>query len=219
MSNILYSFRRCPYAIRARLALAYSQQKVLLREIILENKPQELLNISTKGTVPVLYLSNGNVIDESLEIMVWALEQADPDGWLAPSLSSMLDLIDENDFEFKTWLDKYKYADRYPEYSKHDYCLRADDFLLKLNRRLQQTKYLFSHQLSLADIAIFPFIRQFSSVDKAYFEQLPYTQLKDWLTDLTAQPFFQSSMQKYPTWLESAKEFTTFNCTLSKIEK
>ncbi|MFT7053342.1 MAG: glutathione S-transferase, partial [Psychromonas sp.] len=101
MPNTLYSFRRCPYAIRARLAIAVSSQPVFLREIILKNKPAEMLALSSKGTVPVLQLADGSVIDESLEIMVWALEQRDPNAWLQGRLTEMLSLIDENDFEFK----------------------------------------------------------------------------------------------------------------------
>ena len=200
MSNIFYSFRRCPYAIRARLAIAYSQQSVYLREVVLKHKPKEMIELSEKATVPVLQLTNGDVIDESLDIMIWALEYADPKGWLTPNLPLMLELIDENDFEFKNWLDKYKYADRFPQQSVDYYQQRADDFLFKLETKLQGSRYLFGENISLADMAIFPFVRQFAGVDKTYFENLSYRALQNWLTNLTTLPLFISIMSKYPSW-------------------
>lgn len=208
MTHTLYSFRRCPYAMRARLAIAYSQQQVQLREIILKNKPAEMLAISSKGTVPVLQLSNGKVLDESLDIMAWALSHNDPDNWLASDLNQMLSLIDENDFEFKTWLDRYKYADRFPEFKESYYRDQCEDFLIKLEQRLTISQYLFSNQLSLADIAIFPFIRQFASVDTQWFQQTPYQNVKNWLDELINSENFHRIMHKYPTWIESKQEQT-----------
>lgn len=203
MAHYFYSFRRCPYAMRARLALSYSQQKVQLREIILKEKPPEMLQLSSKGTVPVLQLSTGEVIDESLDIMVWALSQHDPDHWLTDDLHTVLALIDENDFEFKAWLDKYKYADRFPEYTEEFYREQCEDFLVKLEQRLKQHTYLFSNTISLADMAIFPFIRQFAGVNKNWFEQAPYPHLQGWLDHLVNSPLFLSIMEKYPTWLST----------------
>ncbi|PKF62216.1 glutathione S-transferase [Psychromonas sp. psych-6C06] len=203
MSHILYSFRRCPYAMRARLAIAYSQQSVQLREIILKEKPDEMLQISRKGTVPVLQLKNGKILDESLDIMAWAISQHDPDDWQTDNMDNMLALIDENDFEFKQWLDKYKYAVRFPENSETYYREQCEDFLVKLEKRLLFNDYLFLNRVTLADIAIFPFIRQFASVDKAWFNDSPYPQLKKWLQELINSPLFESIMQKYPTWLPS----------------
>ncbi|MFT6926074.1 MAG: glutathione S-transferase [Psychromonas sp.] len=203
MTNTLYSFRRCPYAIRARLALAVSSQSVFLREIILKNKPPEMLALSSKGTVPVLQLSDGTVLDESLDIMVWALVEHDPKGWLQGNLIEMLNLIDENDFEFKEWLDKYKYADRFPEYSALYYREQTEDFLMQLENRLGNNPYLFGQHISLADMAILPFIRQFSGVDKEWFEQSPYPLVKAWLAEFLNSQLFTSVMNKYPTWLES----------------
>lgn len=206
MANILYSFRRCPYAMRARLAIAYTQQPVALREISLQCKPEAMLIHSAKGTVPVLVLENGDVLDESLDIMVWALEHCDPDGWLQANLTEMLKLIDENDFEFKIWLDKYKYADRFPELSAEYYRENAEDFLFKLENRLLTSPYLFGEQISLADMAIFPFVRQFAGVDPEYFEATPFVHLQKWLASLINTPLFHSVMQNYPTWLESGQE-------------
>lgn len=207
MPNTLYSFRRCPYAIRARLALAVSSQSVFLREIILKNKPAEMLSLSCKGTVPVLQLANGTVLDESLDIMVWALVQQDPNGWLQGHLNEMLSLIDENDFEFKNWLDKYKYADRFPEYPALYYREQAEEFLMQLENRLSYTPYLFGQQISLADMAILPFIRQFAGVDKDWFEQSDYPFIKVWLAGFINSQLFKSVMNKYPTWLESEQQF------------
>jgi len=119
---ILYSFRRCPYAMRARLAIAYSGIKLELREIVLRNKPEEMLAISPKGTVPVLQLPSGEVIDESIDIMRWALAQHDPNDWYSePYIPAIESLITQNDESFKPWLDRYKYADRYPEQSETYY--------------------------------------------------------------------------------------------------
>lgn len=208
MTHTLYSFRRCPYAMRARLAIAYSLQSVQLREIILKEKPPAMLLLSPKATVPVLQTSDGEVLDESLDIMAWAISQNDPDNWLAGNLHEMLALIDENDFEFKYWLDRYKYADRFPENTENYYRAQCEDFLTQLEQRLSISRYLFSAQISLADIAIFPFIRQFASVDNQWFQQSPYPQLQKWLSELINSQLFLSIMKKYPTWLSSNKAYT-----------
>ena len=206
MNHTLYSFRRCPYAMRARLAIAYSQQQVALREITLKIKPEAMIALSAKGTVPVLQLSNGSVLDESLDIMVWALEKSDPDGWLNADLSEMLNLIDENDFEFKTWLDKYKYAERFPQQTADYYREQAQEFLFKIENRLLASPYLFGERISLADMAIFPFIRQFSAINQTCFEKSPYPRLQIWLAHFNNSTLFHSVMKKYPTWLESGEE-------------
>ncbi|PKG38366.1 glutathione S-transferase [Psychromonas sp. Urea-02u-13] len=208
MKHCLYSFRRCPYAMRARLAIAYSGQSVQLREIILKEKPAEMLALSSKGTVPVLALQSDEVLDESLDIMGWALSLNDPDQWLSGNIHAMLALIDENDFEFKGWLDRYKYADRFPEYEESYYREQCEDFLIQLEQRLANSDYLFSEKLSLADIAIFPFIRQFAAVDQTWFQQAPYPHLQKWLDSLINASLFKSIMQKYPTWLTSQTEHT-----------
>jgi len=206
MDHVLYSFRRCPYAMRARLAIAYSQQHVQLREVILKEKPPEMLQLSPKGTVPVLQLNNGDVLAESVDIMAWALSQHDPDNWLAGDIHGMLALIDKNDFEFKANLDKYKYADRFPEQRAVDYRAQCEYFLVRLEQRLSVNHYLFSGQISLADMAIFPFIRQFASVDKVWFEQSPYPQLQRWLASLINSRLFTTIMQKYPIWLVTQQQ-------------
>lgn len=206
MTHILYSFRRCPYAIRARLAIAYSQQTVQLREIILKDKPAEMLKISHKGTIPVLQLSSGEVLEESLDIVVWAISKNDPDSWLSNDIHNMLDLIDENDFEFKGWLDRYKYSDRFPNYSKAFYREQCEEFLVKLETRLQNNRYLYSSKISLADIAILPFIRQFALVNEQWFKSSPYPSLQQWLYTFLETPLFNSVMHKYTPWLTARQE-------------
>ena len=199
MKPILYSFRRCPYAMRARFALIYAGIQLEHREILLKNKPQAMLDVSPKGTVPVLVLEDVQVIDESLDIMLWALEQHDPDDWLSHK-EQALALIDINDNTFKQWLDKYKYADRFPEYSQNDYRSQAELFLQKLEQQLCQFTFLCGEQPILADFAIFPFIRQFAFVDKAWFDKAPYPKLQTWLNTHLESSLFEKVMYKHPVW-------------------
>ena len=161
--------------MRARLAIATAQVEVELREIELRNKPESLLLASPKGTVPVLQLGNSEVIDESRDIMLWALQQHDPELWLEKHwLNQAEQLIQWNDGEFKYYLDRYKYADRYPERSELEYREQGKFFLTELERRLSQQLYLCGDHFSLADASILPFIRQFAAVDTAWFETSPY---------------------------------------------
>ncbi|MUK91454.1 glutathione S-transferase [Aliivibrio fischeri] len=200
----LYSFRRCPYAMRARLGIVQSNKTVHLREIILKNKPEAMLQASPKGTVPVLITNKGKVIDESLDIMKWALEGSE---LLLSATNEMFQLIRENDDIFKSWLDKYKYADRYPEYSEIYYREQGELFLNKLEQRLTTSPMLFSKQYSFADLAILPFIRQFAFVDIHWFRQSKYKNLQRWLFQFIESELFNSIMNKYPTWLDSHQEF------------
>ncbi len=201
---ILYSFRRCPYAMRARLALAYSGQRVELREIVLKNKPQTMLDISPKGTVPVLLLDSGRVVDESRDIMSWALSNHDPKNWLRADnkqLNMQIHrLMDRNDAEFKGFLDKYKYADRFPEFSQQDYRQQGEAFLATLESLLAKHQYLLDDRVSVADIAIFPFVRQFAFVDQAWFFASDYPALINWLNNMLASQLFADIMFKYPAW-------------------
>ncbi len=207
---LLYSFRRCPYAIRARLALKASGVKVELREIVLRAKRPELLIISPKGTVPVLQLPGGRVIDQSLDIMRWALSQHDPLGWLtsppgAEGARSAQAWIDCNDGTFKALLDRYKYPERYPEHGAHEYREQAMVLMLKpMDSALQMRRQLLSDQASLADMALLPFIRQFAQVDDAWFEQAPMPGLKRWLREHLASPLFESVMGKVEAWQPSS---------------
>lgn len=205
MSPILYSFRRCPYAMRARLAIKSSGIRVQLREIVLRNKPSEMLAVSPKGTVPVLTMPDNKVIDESLDIMLWALEQNDPNNWLAgnPVAEATCALIHENDYVFKKWLDKYKYYDRYPEYPQAYYRTKGEAFLEKLELRLHSTQYLTNENIGFSDVAIFPFIRQFANTDKEWFYSTNYYQLQKWLSSLVESELFNSIMKKYAPWERS----------------
>ena len=199
--NRLYSFRRCPYAMRARMALRYSAVPLAIVEVSLKAKPPEMLALSSKGTVPVLS-TDGRVIDESLQIMTWALAQNDPEDWLlkdnpvAQSLTAAL--IEENDQVFKVSLNRYKYAERYPEHSREHYRAEGEVFLRKLDGLLQQQRYLVANHPSLADIALMPFIRQFAHVDRDGFAQLPYRQLQAWLEGLIESALFTAIMAKQP---------------------
>ncbi len=186
--------------MRARLALYASGVLVELREVVLRDKPIQLRELSPKATVPVLVTSEGQLIDESLDIMLWALGQSDPEGWLLVQHKASMTLIAQNDGQFKHWLDHYKYADRFPEHSGKHYREQAEVFVDKLERQLQCHSYLMTDKLSLADIAIFPFIRQFAHVDKTWFDQAPYPNVQRWLDGLLASPLFIDIMPKYPQW-------------------
>jgi glutathione S-transferase len=205
MLPIFYSFRRCPYAMRARLALQYSGVKVELREIVLNDKPEEILSLTKEATVPVLQLPDGRVIDESWDIMLWAIRQNDPDSWLGEGESRLFDaeiMVEMNDFSFKTDLDHYKYADRYPEHPMEYYRSLGEEYLQDLEDALTGSRCLLGETLSIADIAIFPFIRQFAFVDKDWFDQAPYPKLQVWLQRFLDSSLFDSIMVKLPAWTQ-----------------
>ena len=199
---VLYSYRRCPYAMRARMALKYAGVPVEIREISLRDKPKSMLEASPKGTVPVLVLQDGQVLAQSLEIMYWALAQRDEDAWLAVDLEHAQALIEENDGDFKYALDRYKYPDRYPEQQQLFYRAQGEVFLQKLETLLAAHPYLLSARLSMADIAIFPFIRQFAAVDAVWFAQASYPKARVWLAGLVGSTLFESIMQKQPTFVD-----------------
>ena len=202
---ILYSFRRCPYAMRARMALSYADINVQHREILLKDKPQSMLNYSAKGTVPVLIVDN-TVIDESLDVMLWALEQGDSDNWLMNNnqslQSEMFDLIQACDDRFKPILDYYKYSDRHPM-SEIEYRDQSLWFLQQLDDQLKQRKNLMHDVVSLADIAVFPFIRQYAFVNKNWFDNNGYVYLQNWLEKWLKTELFLSVMQKHALWADN----------------
>lgn len=199
----LYSFRRCPYAMRARLGILFAELQVELREITLKNKPPQMLAISPKGTVPVLQLSDGRVIEESKEIIEWALKQQDPQGLLdIEFLQQANALIDKNDNEFKHWLDHYKYADHHPEMTETEYRQRGEGFLQILEALLTKNGYLLGDKITIADIGIMPFVRQFAHVDRDVFYSLPYPNLQRWLLHWLEHPLFLQAMNKYQPWQE-----------------
>lgn len=198
---ILYSYRRCPYAMRARMALQYAKIAVDIHEITLSAKPSAMLALSAKATVPVLVLHDANntvsaVLEQSMDIMHWALQQQDESAWLAAEPALTEQLIAENDTSFKQALDKYKYAIRFPQQSAADYRAQGEIFLQKLELLLAASAYLLSGRPTVADIAIFPFIRQFAAVDAIWFLAAPYPNVRDWLNRLVASSLFVSVMVK-----------------------
>lgn len=203
---ILYSYRRCPYAMRARMAIWAANIQVEVREISLREKPVHLLQISPKGTVPVLQLPDGTVLEQSLDIMQWALAQNDPQGWLNADPEAMSQLIALNDGDFKKALDRYKYPDRYPEHTQAFYREQGELFLQRLETALVQHRYLLGEKPSMVDVAIFPFIRQFAAVDAAWFATSTYFQLRAWLAGWLEGPLFAEIMQKMPVFSMTASE-------------
>ena len=216
---ILYSFRRCPYAIRARMALSAAQIEVAHREVLLKDKPAHMLAISPKGTVPVLLLppdtqgSAAQVLDESLDIVFWALRQHDPQGWLADydKLQSAMDeLIGSCDQEFKTHLDGYKYAE--PDQAAFTFHrAQGESFLRRLEGLLAKPSpgtnlYLFGERVSVADVCVFPFVRQFAFVDKHWFNKCPYPRVVDWLERWLVDSRFLQVMRKHPQWKSQAPQ-------------
>ena len=202
MLPILYSYRRCPYAMRARMALQYAGIEVAHREIELRNKPQSMLLASPKGTVPVLCV-DGKVIDQSLEIMHWAIAQSDPDKWGDVDESKAVSWISKNDGPFKKLLDQYKYPNRYPELIPEEVLGASEELMLKpMETVLQSSPYLLGNKMTWVDVAIFPFIRQFSMVNPQRFEQLPYPSVMQWLNQHLESDLFNLVMQKHPNWKE-----------------
>lgn len=203
---ILYTFRRCPYAMRARAALIQSGIPFELREVVLRAKPAAMLTASPKGSVPVLVLPDGRVIEQSWDIMLWALHHNDAQNWLGENetkLQAALPLVLENDTTFKRALDCYKYPERYPDHEQHFYRAQGEQFLQKLETRLSVTPYLLGDTMSIADAALLPFVRQFAAVDAAWFASAAYPKLRDWLDRFTRSELFAQVMQKFPVWLAS----------------
>jgi glutathione S-transferase len=224
---ILYSFRRCPYAMRARLALRLAGQVVELREVELKNRPQALYDISPKGTVPVLQFADGTVLEESIDLMKWALgssgdggksddgpgggEAAHPLGRRTPEMDALIQRCDQ---DFKHNLDRYKYATRYEDADPEIHRAAASEFLNELEQRLGQWgipptgsedksesgPYLYGDQLSFADLAILPFVRQFAFADRKWFDAQPWPQLINWLDNFIHSELFLSIMDKNQPW-------------------
>ena len=181
------------------MALAYSAIRVELREIKLSNMPQELLRISPKATVPVLHLPDGTILEQSLDIMHWALSISDPEQWLVDDSESN-ELIRQNDEGFKPLLDAYKYAERFPQISQLEHRNNAEYFLHLLEHRLVDHPCLMGDRLTISDVAIMPFIRQFAGVEPRWFEQCDYPGLRRWLKHQIESQLFKSVMAKYAFW-------------------
>ena len=210
---VLYSLQNCPYAMRARLAILLAQQKVQIRAITMKDKPAEMLLASPKATVPVLVIENGDedkVVDESLDIMLWALNRSDPENLLyahdPQALPEMLNIIKENDDEFKPSLEKYKRAKRFHGDDLETCRLECEPFIQALEQRLAQHEYFMGATPSLLDYALLSFIRQFSRVNKAEFAHDRYTNLRRWLSHHLQSRLFSRAMFKYPLWLDNHEE-------------
>jgi glutathione S-transferase len=202
---ILYSFRRCPFAMRARLALVASGTRFILREVILRDKPEALRRASPKATVPVLVAMDGTVLDESLDIMLWALERAKAGHWLeegAAAREDALALIAQNDGPFKRMLDGYKYPGRHGDLDAEEARTGCVATLQDYDTRLAHTGWLNGECASLADLAILPFVRQFAHVDRAWFARLPLPHVQDWLQRFLASPLLETIMARHPAWRE-----------------
>ncbi|MDX1282671.1 glutathione S-transferase [Shewanella colwelliana] len=207
---IIYSLRNCPFAMRARIAIYKSQQPVLLRDIVLKDKPTEMLVVSPKGTVPVLVTPNGTVIEESFEVMLWALSMSDPDDLLCSGddemLASMQTLIYRFDNEFKRCLENYKCAKRYSETNIIECRQACEVYIAQLEQLLTAHQYLLADRESLADIALLPFIRQFARVERQWYLQAPYPHVRQWLNRYLQSKMFSKVMTKHQLWLPNRSD-------------
>jgi glutathione S-transferase len=204
VSAVLYSFRRCPYAMRARLALLASGVAYEHREVALKAKPPEMLAASPKGTVPVLVLHTGEVLEESLNIMLWALQQDDPHGWLpsTPEASTFTEQgIALNDGEFKTHLDRYKYPQRFGLSNGLQHRTQGAELLMRWQERLQAHACLSGDRWGLVDTCVAPFVRQFARTDRAWFDAQPWPELAQWLIKFENSDAFNAVMHKHPLWV------------------
>lgn len=205
-SPVLYSLARCPYAIRARMALLYAEQDVLLRAISMKEKPIDMLNISPKGTVPVLLLPNGQVIDESLDIMMWALTKNDPNSILGPDMNLMMEIINHFEDGFRPIINAYKEARRGKLDSSEGFRDQGEVFIQVIEDKLKSHNYLFGDHICLADITIFPFIRQYANVEKKWFKSTGHIQVAAWLERIIEGDIFKRTMRKAPLWLEQKED-------------
>lgn len=201
---VLYSFRRCPYAMRARLGLVASQTKVELREILLRDKPEHMLTLSPKGTVPVLWLPDGSVIDESIDVMLWALRQRDPLGWLDLTAEQRVEadeLVAQLDGPFKHHLDRYKYSNRYENCDSQEHLEACLSILDQWNERLRGHSYLLGAHAKYVDYALLPFVRQFRIADPLFFDQAQRLAcVRSWLNRYLESSFYNAIMPKFPQW-------------------
>jgi len=207
---VLYSLQHCPYAMRARIAIFRSKQAVLIRAIKLNNKPPEMLALSTKGTVPMLVLSNGTVIEESLDIMLQILKDSDPDHLLTAqgqlSLTEIITIIEEFEQHFFVAVEAYKCAKRYQETNIVECRQACEVYLQKLEDRLSKHAFLTSEREGLLDIALMPFVRQFSKVERQWYQQSPYPKLRAWLNSYLQSPMFTKVMAKHELWVDGHRD-------------
>lgn len=208
---ILYSLQHCPFAMRARMALLMAKQDVMLRAIVTKDKPREMLKVSPKGTVPILIFENGNIIDESLDIMLWSLKENDPKDLLYKDqpelLSKMMDLINTCDTDFRKNLSLYKHGSRYHLPEEIKLREKCEIFIQEIESLLTINEFLFGNKLSVADLAILPNLRQFVNVDRKWFRQTNYPNFTKWIANLMQSLLFTKAMRKYPLWNDKNEEF------------
>ena len=206
---ILYSLQNCPYAMRARLALLLSEQTIIIRAITLKNKPQAMLDASPKGTVPVLVLADGTVIEESIDIMHWALQQNDPNNLLAQAQpdtqQAIIALIQRGDDQFKHPLEQYRAAKRYHRDTELKWRQQCEVFIQELEQRLTDNGFFIGNSVSLADYAFIPFMRQFGRVDRKWFATAPYPKVKAWLSTQLQSQLYARMMNKHQLWSQEAQ--------------
>lgn len=203
MFPILYSFRRCPYAIRARYTLSLLNIKVEIREVVLRNKPEALLRLGGRSSVPQMICEQGVRYPESMDIIRWAMaRKQNANIYSKPQEREIAAWLFQTDHRFKFWLDKYKYADRHPDFSQEYYRSQGERFLRRLESKLSKQAFLLGDEMSMADVLVFPFIRQFRGVDNTWFDQSQYTSVKLWLNQIIEDKTFEKVMIKLPPWQE-----------------
>ena len=206
---ILYSFRRCPYCMRAHMALKYAGPEIILREVELSNLPPEALAVSPHATVPSLVIRDDEFMDESWDIVKWAVRQNDPDNWLGENNEYLQEsemLVETNDYSFKEDLDHYKYADRHPDHPMEYYRARCEEFLEELEEMFDENAFLLTDRITIADIAVFPFVRQFAKVDIDWFERAPYPKLQHWLSNMLDTEWFKEAFKKHEIWNSGSED-------------
>lgn len=203
MFPILYSFRRCPYAIRARYTLSLLNIKVEIREVVLRNKPEALLALGGRSSVPQMICEQGTRYPESMDIIRWAMtKKQNANIYSEQQENEIAAWLFQTDHRFKVWLDKYKYADRHPAHSQAYYRSQAERFLRRLESKLSKQAFLLGDEMSMADVLVFPFIRQFRGVDNAWFDQSQYLNVRSWLKQIIEDEAFEKVMIKLPPWQE-----------------
>jgi len=211
MSNspILYSSNGCPFCQRARIALKYASLKIVLRNVEVNNLPEEALAVSSHATVPSLVISDSEYFDESWDIVKWALQQNDPEGWLGENneyLNETEMLVETIDHSFKEDLYNYKNKDNHTDHPMEYYRERGEEFLEELNEMLEENAFLLAPKISVADVITLPFVHQFSMVDKKWFDKTPYPKLHSWLKAMVEMDLFQEIMKKHGIWTQSSQE-------------
>jgi len=208
-SPIFYSYNGCPYCLRAHMALKYANLKIILREVDLDDLPAEALAVSSHATVPSLVITDDKYFDESWDIVKWAVQQDDPNNWLGSDNEYLSDaemLVETNDYSFKEDLDQYKDPESYPEHTMEYYRQRGEEFLEELEDMLNDNRFLLAPHMTIADIAVFPLVREFAMVDKKWFDNSPYQKLKQWLIAISDTDWFKQAIKQHKIWQSGSED-------------